>query len=91
MKDEIIIKDKKYYKQAYKEMFERACDYKWEITELKIKIEELEKKCYFQERALIKLMIKHHYDSIIIWGHVVIDMSNYTIIKKQKPEQTKLF
>ena len=36
-------KDIKYWKKSYDEMFERACEYKNEITDLKEDIEDLEK------------------------------------------------
>ena len=43
------------------------------------------------EKALIRLMMKHHYDSIIIDWEEVISMSDYKIIKKKKPQNQKLF
>lgn len=51
----------------------------------------LRHKNKLQEKALIKLCLKHHYDSIIIDGEEVIDMSNYQVVEKKKPKEEKLF
>lgn len=55
------------------------------------KYEKLKHKCNLQEKALIKLCLKHHYDSIIIEWEEVIDMSNYKIVEKKKPTQESIF
>ena len=52
---------------------------------------KLKHKNELQEKALIKLCLKHHYDSIIIGWEIVIDMENYTVVEKKKPKEEKLF
>lgn len=52
---------------------------------------KLKHKNELQEKALIRLCLKHHYDSIIIDWEEVIDMSNYEVVEKQKPQEEKLF
>ena len=55
------------------------------------KNEKLKHKNELQEKALIRLCLKHHYDSIIIEWEEVIDMSNYKVVEKKKPKEEKLF
>ena len=62
-----------------------------EIMELKEENKKLKHKNELQEKALIKLCLKHHYDSIIIEWEEVIDMSNYKVVEKKKPQEEKLF
>ena len=52
---------------------------------------KLEHKNELQLKALIKLCLKHHYDSIVINWEIVIDMENYTVVEKKKPKEEKLF
>ena len=52
---------------------------------------KLKHKNELQEKALIKLCLKHNYSDIIIWWEVVIDMSNYKVVKNEKPKEVKLF
>ena len=51
----------------------------------------LKHKNELQEIALIRLCLKHHYDSIIIEWEEVIDMSNYKIVEKKNPTQESIF
>lgn len=62
-----------------------------ELEKLREENSELQHKNELQEKALIKLCLKHHYDSIIIEWEEVIDMSNYTVVEKKKPKEEKLF
>ena len=61
------------------------------IDELEKENSELKHKNELQEKALIRLCLKHHYDSIIIEWEEVIDMSNYKVVEKKKPQEEKLF
>lgn len=61
------------------------------IIKLSKENKKLKHKNELQEKALIKLCLKHHYDSIIIEWEEVIDMSNYKIVEKKKPQEEKLF
>ena len=54
-------------------------------------IELMKHKNELQLKAIIKLCLKHHYDSIIIAWEEVIDMSNYKVVEKKKPQEEKLF
>ena len=66
----------------------------WHAEFIRCLIEEnkkLKHKNELQEKALIKLCLKHHYDSIIIGWEIVIDMENYTVVEKKKPKEGKLF
>lgn len=69
--------------------------YKWVTREEIERVEEenrkLKHKNELQEKALIRLCLKHHYDSIIIEWEEVIDMSNYKVVEKKKPQEEKLF
>lgn len=62
-----------------------------EYKKLEEENKKLNHKDELQEKALIKLCLKHHYDSIIIWWEEVIDMSNYKVVEKKKPKDEKLF
>lgn len=62
-----------------------------EMQELREEIKKLKHKNELQLKALIKLCLKHHYDSIVINWEIVIDMENYTVVEKKKPKEEKLF
>ena len=66
-------------------------NYKIRIKDLKEENKKLEHKNELQLKAIIKLCLKHHYDSIIIGWEEVIDMSNYKVVEKKKPQEEKLF
>lgn len=61
------------------------------IIRLSEENKKLKHKNELQEKALIRLCLKHHYDSIIIEWEEVIDMSNYKVVEKKKPKDEKLF
>ena len=80
-----LLKESCYIKDA-------ACvRYQKRITELEEENNKLKHKNELQEKALIKLCLKHHYNSIIINWEIVIDMENYTVVEKKKPKEEKLF
>ena len=66
-------------------------NYKIRIKDLEEENKKLKHKNELQLKALIKLCLKHHYDSIIIGWEIVIDMENYTVVEKKKPKEEKLF
>jgi len=66
-------------------------DLELEIQELEQENKKLKHKNELQEKALIKLCLKHHYDSIIIEWEEVIDMSNYKVVDKIVPKNVSLF
>lgn len=66
-------------------------DLELEIQELEQENKKLKHKNELQEKALIKLCLKHHYDSIIIEWEEVIDMSNYKVVDKIAPKNVSLF
>lgn len=66
-------------------------DLELEIQELEQENKKLKHKNELQEKALIRLCLKHHYDSIIIEWEEVIDMSNYKVVDKIVPKNVSLF
>lgn len=52
---------------------------------------ELRERNLKLEKALIRLMMKHHYDTIIIDWEEVIYMGNYKVVEKKEPKEVKLF
>lgn len=96
---ENIKKEKGELKARLEEENKKLKEYNWELIEnhkkdISILCEEnkkLEHKNKLQEKALIKLCLKHHYDSIVINWEIVIDMENYTVVEKKKPKEQKLF
>ena len=61
------------------------------IAELEEENRKLKHKNELQEKALIRLCLKHHYDTIIIDWEEVIYMGNYKVVEKKKPKEVKLF